>query len=355
MRPSLSTKNMVIGEDLDRSERLTLVVNSTSQGNAAPLSAAQLSALAATAPPPDAFGPQSAQSLLAIDLDGADRALGGWLGALPCPVIGVGEGELASACDAVIENPTELAAIAKNVAAAPFAAMVLVQHLRASRNLSIDDGLTAESFAYGTVQRGPEFLSWRRANCQAPPRGGDAERPLAIDRDGGCLRLTLNRPETRNEIDTEMRDALCEAFDNALLDPSITHIHLTGAGAAFSIGGAVSEFGSSCDPTTAHWVRSLRLPARNMARLADRLHIHVNGAAIGAGAELAAFGGRVTAGPNAWFQLPELKYGLIPGAGGTVSLPRRIGRQRTAYLALSMRRLRAYEALSWGLIDAIEE
>jgi enoyl-CoA hydratase/carnithine racemase len=63
----------------------------------------------------------------------------------------------------------------------------------------------------------------------------------------------------------------------------------------------------------------------------------------------------VTATADAWFQLPELKYGLIPGAGGTVSLPRRIGRQRTAYMALSMRRVPASTALRWGLVDAIEE
>ena len=67
------------------------------------------------------------------------------------------------------------------------------------------------------------------------------------------------------------------------------------------------------------------------------------------------FGSHVTASPKAWFQLPELKYGLIPGAGGTVSLPRRIGRQRTAYLALSMKKISAQTALHWGLIDDIVE
>jgi enoyl-CoA hydratase/carnithine racemase len=76
---------------------------------------------------------------------------------------------------------------------------------------------------------------------------------------------------------------------------------------------------------------------------------------IGAGLEIAAFAGRVVARPDAWFQLPELKYGLIPGAGGTVSLPRRIGRQRTALLALSMQRLSAKTAHAWGLVDAVED
>jgi enoyl-CoA hydratase/carnithine racemase len=61
----------------------------------------------------------------------------------------------------------------------------------------------------------------------------------------------------------------------------------------------------------------------------------------------------VVAGPDAFFQLPELSLGLVPGAGGTVSLPRRIGRQRTAWLALTGRRLPAEQALAWGLVDEI--
>jgi enoyl-CoA hydratase/carnithine racemase len=142
-------------------------------------------------------------------------------------------------------------------------------------------------------------------------------------------------------------------LDLALADPQFAKVKLTAHGATFSTGGAIEEFGEVADPATAHWVRSLRLPAWRLARLRDKLEVHVNGAAIGAGAEMAAFGSHVTASPKAWFQLPELKYGLIPGAGGTVSVPRRIGRQKTAYMALSMEKIRAETALEWGLIDAI--
>ena len=72
---------------------------------------------------------------------------------------------------------------------------------------------------------------------------------------------------------------------------------------------------------------------------------------MGAGIELPAFARRVVAAEDAFFQLPELSLGLIPGAGGTVSIPRRIGRQRTARLALSGERLDAATALEWGLVD----
>jgi enoyl-CoA hydratase/carnithine racemase len=67
--------------------------------------------------------------------------------------------------------------------------------------------------------------------------------------------------------------------------------------------------------------------------------------------ELPAFARCVVARDDTWFQLPELGMGLIPGAGGTVSLPRRIGRWRTAWLAISGARLDVDMAARWGLVD----
>lgn len=61
------------------------------------------------------------------------------------------------------------------------------------------------------------------------------------------------------------------------------------------------------------------------------------------------------AAPDTTVRLPELSMGLIPGAGGTVSIPRRIGRRRTLYLALDGRPVPAERALAWGLVDRIEE
>ena len=76
---------------------------------------------------------------------------------------------------------------------------------------------------------------------------------------------------------------------------------------------------------------------------------------MGAGIELPAFAARVTATEDAVMALPELGIGLIPGAGGTVSIPRRIGQHRAAYLALSGCRIDAVRALRWGLIDDITD
>jgi enoyl-CoA hydratase/carnithine racemase len=76
---------------------------------------------------------------------------------------------------------------------------------------------------------------------------------------------------------------------------------------------------------------------------------------MGAGIEVPALAGHVVADPAAVISLPELALGLVPGAGGTASIPRRIGRQRTAALALSGTRIDAATALSWGLVDEIAD
>jgi enoyl-CoA hydratase/carnithine racemase len=81
----------------------------------------------------------------------------------------------------------------------------------------------------------------------------------------------------------------------------------------------------------------------------------VHGACIGAGVELPAFAGRVVARPDATFRLPEVSMGLVPGAGGTVSIPRRIGRERFAPWALAGETIDATTALSWGLVDEISQ
>jgi enoyl-CoA hydratase/carnithine racemase len=123
----------------------------------------------------------------------------------------------------------------------------------------------------------------------------------------------------------------------------------------FCSGGDLDEFGTLPDPATAHAIRSTRHPARLLHALEPRVECVVHGSCVGAGVELPAFATRVVARPDASFRLPELGMGLVPGAGGTVSLPRRIGRQRTAWLALTGVAIDVETALSWRLVDAIAE
>jgi enoyl-CoA hydratase/carnithine racemase len=150
-----------------------------------------------------------------------------------------------------------------------------------------------------------------------------------------------------------MRDGLVEALEVALCDPSIERIVLSGEGPSFCSGGDLDEFGSFPDPAEAHAIRTTRSPALLLSRLVGRTGAEVHGACIGAGVELPAFTDHVVASEDAFFSLPEVGLGLVPGAGGTASLPRRIGRQRTAWLGLSGARVDARTALAWGLVDEV--
>jgi enoyl-CoA hydratase/carnithine racemase len=97
----------------------------------------------------------------------------------------------------------------------------------------------------------------------------------------------------------------------------------------------------------------MRSPARALAAASTRTTVTVQGACYGAGVELPAFARRVVARADATFTLPEVGLGLIPGAGGTVSIPRRIGRQRAAWLMLTRRTIDVATALDWGLVDDV--
>ena len=288
--------------------------------------------------------------LLVIDLD-ATKAWPETLRLPPCPIVGVGDPShpLAPSLDAVVEPRVGIATIAARVAAHPQAAAVTVQLLRLLPALADADGLAAESMAYALLQGSADHRDWMAAN----PRISDPAGRVHAVRVGNGLTLTLDRSQGGNAIDRSMRDALYAALSLAALDPAVTRVILRGAGRNFSLGADLSEFGTTTDPATAHAIRARTLPAHAAAACAAKLEIHVQGACVGAGLELAAWAHRITAAPDAWFQLPELAMGVLPGAGGCVSLTRRIGRQRTALMILSGKRIDVRQALGWGLIDAI--
>lgn len=176
---------------------------------------------------------------------------------------------------------------------------------------------------------------------------------MLLTRDGDVLHVTLNRPERRNAYGTQLRDALVEALHVALADESITRVVLDGAGPSFCAGGDLDEFGRTPDTATAHLIRTRGGAGRLVGRLADRVEVHLHGHCVGAGIEIPAFAGRVVAHPDTIFRLPEVSMGLIPGAGGTVSIPRRIGRWRAMHLFVTAAPVAAVRALEWGLVDEI--
>jgi enoyl-CoA hydratase/carnithine racemase len=271
----------------------------------------------------------------------------------PCPVIGLCSRDhpLAALLDTVIEPPVTAIAIMRQVFAAPNAAAVTVQLLRLGDSLTPPQALQLESMAYGLLQGSAEHLSWQQRLLPAQVTGQHGS--VDAFRNGPVLTVELNRPGSGNAIDRAMRDGLHEAFSTAALDNSIEKIVLQGRGRCFSLGAELSEFGTTRDPATAHAIRLATLPAHHIATCADRLEARIHGACVGAGLEMAAWAKRIVAARGAWFQLPELGMGILPGAGGCVSISRRIGRQRTALMLLSGKRISSQVALKWGLIDAV--
>jgi hypothetical protein len=274
-------------------------------------------------------------------------------GSLPFVVLWVGDvfgGDGPEAVDAVIGEADVDGTLAV-VEHAPIAAATLATLLRVMPVVGVEAGLALESAAYSTLQAGPEFAAWRAAATHAPEPTG---APVVLtERRDHTLVITLDRPHRRNAIDTQLRDELTAALELALADDTIERVELRGNGPSFCSGGDLGEFGGRSDPASAHVIRLARSPARLVHRLRDRTTVFVHGATYGGGIETAAFAGRVVAHADTSIALPEISLGLIPGAGGTVSLTRRIGRHRTAALALTGRAIDARTALAWGLVDAL--
>lgn len=216
-------------------------------------------------------------------------------------------------------------------------------------------GVITESLAYSTLQSGPEFARWLAE--RGPATVPEVPDPVQAHRDGNTLHVRFNRPRRHNAFSTDARAALLEALEVARLDPSVDEVVLGGNGRSFCSGGDLAEFGSFADPASAHLARTRHSPALVLdeltARLGGRCRAEVHGQVLGSGLEMAAYCGWVSCDPQATLGLPELALGLIPGAGGTVSITRRIGRWRTAFLVLSGRTIDAATALAWGLVDEI--
>lgn len=234
----------------------------------------------------------------------------------------------------------------------PLAALALVTLLRTTERLCTWDAVATESATYAMLLASAPFLRW--LNDRPRRRTKRSGAPVVkVERRDRVLSVTLDRPEARNAIDSEVRDGLVEAFRLAVLEPEM-QVELRGAGPCFSSGGDLDEFGTVGDAATAHAVRLTRNPGLAISDVSSRTTAYLHGTCIGAGVEIPAFADTVIADPKATFALPEIAMGLVAGAGGTVSIRRRIGRQRTAWLALTGATLDGATALEWGLVDAVD-
>lgn len=288
---------------------------------------------------------------IAVDCSSARPANGTLQTLRNLPIVTIGVGGQHPAFDVMVADERELSLLVSAVGANPQASVTFAQLLRLGDALAPLDALVAESLAYATLQGGAEFARWLAARG-ARVRRPEPQPPIDVSRDGDRLRIVLNRPRMHNLYNAAMRDALVEALVVAAADLQL-RVEIAGAGRSFCAGGDLAEFGSVSDTTTAHLIRSSANAAPYLLAIADRVSVTVHGACVGAGIELAAFAGRISATPDAFFQLPEVSMGLIPGAGGTVSIVQRIGRQRAAWMALTGARVDAATALEWGLVDSI--
>lgn len=253
-----------------------------------------------------------------------------------------------------MDNPRDgFARISATVRRCPQASVAAGQLLRQTARLDTLRGLAAEAAVYSMLLGGGEFAAWLAQRGAVRRESSPEPQPVLTTRDDQRLAIRLNRPDRRNAFSFAMREALYEALEVAAVDDTITAVDVSGAGPVFCSGGDLAEFGTATDLVAAYFVRLNRAPWLLIDQLADRITIRIQGAAVGAGVEMAAFAGRLVAAEETFFRLPEVSMGLVPGAGGTVSIPRRVGRWRTAWLMLSGDRIDAATALNWGLVDAL--
>ena len=233
-------------------------------------------------------------------------------------------------------------------------ALVLAHLLRQKAYQNVSQGLVLESLSYGMLQSGSQFKAWLNQRGDIAPVLD--EKPVVLaSRSDESLEIYLNRPERSNAYSSDMRDQLFDFLQIARFDEAVTKVKLHGLGKSFCSGGDLAEFGSVDFPPDGHIIRMHRSPALSSHSIADKLEVYLHGVCAGAGIEIPAFASRVFGNESVEIFLPEISMGLIPGAGGTVSLPRRIGPQKTAYLAMSGKTLSLSDALAWGVIDEAVE
>jgi 3-hydroxyacyl-CoA dehydrogenase len=154
-----------------------------------------------------------------------------------------------------------------------------------------------------------------------------------------------------NALSQALRAELLQAFERAEADPEVRAVVVHGHGMPFSAGADISEFGSP----QAFASPSLSDVLVRLEQMSKPLIAAISGVALGGGLELALACGYRIGEPNARFGLPEIKLGLIPGAGGTQRLPRLVGAAPALEMIASGQPVNAWRALEQGLLDRLAD
>jgi 2-(1,2-epoxy-1,2-dihydrophenyl)acetyl-CoA isomerase len=178
---------------------------------------------------------------------------------------------------------------------------------------------------------------------------------VLVEQSDGIATLTLNRPEVRNALDLEMREALETALRDLEADATVRVLVLTGAGEHFCAGGDVKLM-QARRMTAADGQRRVEAMNRAVRALAEfraPTIARVDGFAVGAGCNLALACDLVLASDRARFGEVFARIGLVPDGGGTYFLPRRVGLARAKELCFTADVVDAAEAWRLGLVNRV--
>src|SRR5208337_5252062 len=169
------------------------------------------------------------------------------------------------------------------------------------------------------------------------------------------LLVTLNRPEAANAMNTQMGLDLLDLFDGLAAAPRTCRVVvLTGSGArVFCAGGDLKERNGMTDQQWQDQHLIFERAIRAVIACPVPVIAAVNGAAFAGGLEISLCCDFIYAAEHARFALTEVTLGIMPGAGGTQTLPRAVGGRRAKEILLTGKPFGAEEALGWGLINAL--
>jgi len=177
---------------------------------------------------------------------------------------------------------------------------------------------------------------------------------LVSARERGVLTLTLNRPDRRNAIDPELRDALAAALDTAATDDDVRGVVLAGAGGAFCAGGDLARFDELHDARAyRHVSHRLTDLAESLERLEKPVVAAVDGVVTGAGLALALACDWRVGSPRARVLFREGRVGLVPTHGGLTRLVKHLGLARAKEVLLGGEDLDAAAAHAAGLLSEL--
>lgn len=179
-----------------------------------------------------------------------------------------------------------------------------------------------------------------------------AYQNILVDKKGAIGLITLNRPEALNALSNDLMDDVTAAIDDLEADAGIRCLVITGSNKAFAAGADIKQMhGKSymdvfqADFITANWERVTRCRKPVIAAVA--------GYALGGGCELAMMCDFIICADNAKFGQPEIKLGVMPGAGGTQRLTRFVGKSKAMEMCLTGRMMDATEAERSGLVSRV--